>query len=57
MIKVRVQGLPEEVEAWCDELERRGGVLERSDPYPNRGRSKFVRVYLELEYPEIKEGE
>ena len=51
MLKIRMQGLPEEVEefsAMLDEL-RRWEVLEESGDYPNRGSSKLVRRYIEVE--------
>lgn len=51
MIKIRLQGLPEEVAEFADALERTGCVLERSDPYANRGGSRYVRVYIDGEAP------
>lgn len=47
MIKVRVEGLPEEVEAFVAELETYCEVLSKSAPYSNRGQSRYVRVYLD----------
>ena len=49
MVKIRLQGLPEEVAAIADALDRTGCVLERSEPYANRGSSRYVRVYIEAE--------
>ena len=64
MIKIRVQGLPEEVAEFADALEAAGCVLERSEPYANRGGSRYVRVYIDARKPaadggarEIEEGE
>ena len=44
-------------------LEAAGCVLERSEPYVNRGASRYVRVYIDAEKPaadggarEIEEG-
>lgn len=51
MLKLRVQGLPREVDSFASALERSGMVLERSEPYDNRGASRYVRVYLEVEVP------
>ena len=51
MIKIRVQGLPDEVAEFADALEAAGCVLERSEPYANRGASRYVRVYIEAEKP------
>ena len=55
MVKVRLEGLPEEVGQIADAMEAVGCVLERSREYPNRGRSRYVRVYLDCELPEPKE--
>lgn len=49
MVKIRLQGLPDEVAAVADALEATGCVLERSEPYANRGSSRYVRVYIEAE--------
>lgn len=49
MIKIRVQGLPDEVAEFADALEAAGCVLERSEPYANRGGSRYVRVYIDAE--------
>ena len=43
------QGLPEEVAEFADALEETGCVLERSEPYANRGASRYVRVYIDAE--------
>ena len=52
MVKVRLQGLPEEVCRIADAMESTGCVLERSEEYPNRGKSRYVRVYLDCDLPE-----
>ena len=57
MLKVRVQGLPEEVADFADAMERAGVVMERSEPYANRGASRYVRVYLEVALPASGDGE
>ena len=49
MVKIRLQGLPDEVAAVADALEATGCVLERAEPYANRGSSRYVRVYIEAE--------
>lgn len=49
MLKIRIQGLPEEVAEFADSLEAAGCVLERSEPYANRGASRYVRVYIDAE--------
>ena len=45
-VKLRVSGLPEDVEKLCLALRTLMYVLEESDDYPNRGKSQFVRRYL-----------
>ena len=52
MVKVRLQGLPDEVAEIADAMEAVGCVLERSEPYPNRGTSRYVRVYLDCAMPD-----
>lgn len=56
MVKVRLQGLPEKVRRIIDAMESTGCVLERSREYPNRGASRYVRVYLECDLSEEAEG-
>ena len=51
MLRLRVEGEPDEAAALADALERAGIVLERSRPRPNRGSSQLVRVYLKVEAP------
>ena len=45
-VKLRISGLPEDVEKLCLALRTLMNVLEESDDYPNRGNSQFVRRYL-----------
>lgn len=52
MVKVRLQGLSEEVRRIADAMESTGCVLERSPEYQNRGSNRYVRVYLECDLPE-----
>lgn len=49
MIKIRIQGLPDEVAEFADALQATGYIVERSKPYPNRGASQYVRVYIDLD--------
>lgn len=55
MVKVRLQGLPDEVAEIADAMEVVGCVLERSEPYANRSSSRYVRVYLDCAMPEKAE--
>ena len=53
MIKVRLHGTPEEVKSFAEYLESlspRVKVLQRSDSYSDRGKSSYVRVYIDVEY-------
>lgn len=52
MVSVRLEGLPEEVRRIADAMQAAGCVLERSREYPNRGESRYVRVYLDCDLPE-----
>ena len=47
-MKIRLMGLPEEIDAWVEALRGTFDVLEVSSPRPNRGDSRMVRVYVEL---------
>ena len=53
-MKIRITGLPDEVESAVEILAKLAmfQVLEVSDPYPNRGNSRMVRVYIEAQFTE-----
>ena len=48
MIKLRVEGIPEEVDEFVAQIEQSCEVLAKSVPYSNRGASRYVRVYLDV---------
>ena len=48
MIKLRVEGLPAEVEEFIAGIEHGCELLSKSAPYSNRGASRYVRVYLDV---------
>lgn len=49
MVKLRVQGLPEEVEEFVKNFKNNGyRILQQSGEYKNRN-SEYVRVYIETE--------
>ena len=52
-MKIRITGLPDEVHQAVEALTNADGldVIEVSDPYPNRGDSRMVRVYIEAQLP------
>ena len=54
MIKVRLEGEPEEVEEFIKFLATlpRLSMLSESGKYANRGKSKYVRVYLDMKLNE-----
>jgi hypothetical protein len=45
-VKMRLEGLPQDVETIAVLLRETGCVVEESKDYPNRGASKFVRRYI-----------
>jgi hypothetical protein len=45
-VKMRLEGLPKDVETIAKLLRETGCVVEESADYPNRGASKFVRRYV-----------
>ena len=52
MVRVHLEGLPDEVHRIANAMQAAGCVLERSREYPNRGESRYVRAYLECYIPE-----
>lgn len=48
MIKLRVEGIPEEVDEFVATLETSCEVLSKSAPYKNRGESRYIRVYVDV---------
>ena len=52
MIKLRIQGLTDEVEKFSEQLKKDGyHFLMESDDYPNRN-SEYVRRYVEIRLKE-----
>ena len=53
MVKIRIEGLPEEVEKFTELLEKdeKYEVLQKSENYPNRN-SEYVRRYVEIRLKE-----
>lgn len=49
MIKMRLQGTPEDLQATIAMLPQLFRVLEVSQPYPNRGTSAYYRCYADVE--------
>jgi hypothetical protein len=47
-VKIRLEGTPKECEQAAPQLAQVFDVVSVSDPYPNRGRSLLVRVYVEV---------
>ncbi len=47
-MKIRLEGTPTECEQAAPRLAEVFDVVSVSDPYPNRGRSLLVRVYVEV---------
>jgi hypothetical protein len=45
-MRIRLTGLPVECQAVVDVLVATLDVVDVSEPYPNRGRSDLVRVYV-----------
>jgi hypothetical protein len=50
-VKIRLMGLPAEVTSVINVINQADtlDVIEVSDPYPNRGDSRMVRVYIEAQ--------
>jgi hypothetical protein len=52
-MKIRLMGLPAEVSTVLQALTDTGtlDLIEVSGPYPNRGDSRMVRLYVEVQVP------
>ena len=48
MVKIRMEGTPQECQHATPLLAELFEVVSISDPYSNRGRSRLVRVYVEI---------
>ena len=48
MVKIRLEGTPQECQQAAPRLAEVFDVVSVSDPYQNRGRSLLVRVYVEV---------
>lgn len=57
MVRVRLEGLPDEAQRIADAMQAAGCVLERSREYPNHGGNGYVRVYLDCDLPEEVEDD
>ena len=58
MVRVRLEGLPDEVQRIAAALRGVGWVLEVWRAYaPSRGGSGYVRVYLDCDLPEEVEDD
>ena len=55
MIKIRLEGTQEEIEDFMAGFRPQYNVLSESAPYSNRGKSQYVRVYLDVEQYTIEE--
>ncbi|WP_171776455.1 hypothetical protein [Priestia megaterium] len=51
MLKIRLHGTPDEVESYVNKLENDKLVrcLSVSQQYKDRGKSEYVRVYVDIE--------
>lgn len=57
MVRVRLEGMTDEVRRIAAAMQAAGCVLERSREYPNRGESWYVRVYLDCDLTEEVEDD
>jgi hypothetical protein len=48
MVKIRIEGTREECQQATPKLAEVFDVVSISDPYPDRGQSRLVRVYVEI---------
>jgi hypothetical protein len=57
MVKIRIEGTLEECQQATPQLAEVFDVVSVSDPYPNRGRSRLVRVYVEIRLAEQRQAD
>ena len=55
MLKIRLEGTEEEIEEFLAGFRPAYKILSESQPYANRGKSAYVRVYLDVEQYSIAE--
>ena len=55
MLKIRLEGTREEIEEFLSGFRPQYKILNESAPYANRGKSQYVRVYLDVEQYSIVE--
>ncbi|WP_216830745.1 DUF3970 family protein [Alkalihalobacterium elongatum] len=48
MVKIRLEGLPDEVDEMIELLKSNYDVLAVSDEYKNSGNTQYVQVYIEM---------
>ena len=49
MIKIKLEGLPEEIEEAAEKLGNSFKILQQSEPYRNNGKSVYARIYIDAE--------
>lgn len=57
MLKIRLQGTKNDI-TWFKKIMERNSkinIIEFSDMFPNKGRNKYYRVYVEVNKSNIKE--
>jgi hypothetical protein len=57
MVKIRLEGTPQECQQAGPQLAELFEVVSISDPYPNRGRSRLVRIHLEIRLGEQRHAD
>ena len=52
MVKIKIHGSPEEVAKATEKLKEMPGskILSESDNYPDRGKSTYVRRYINVDF-------
>lgn len=55
MIKIRLHGTLNEIKQATDTLDKVFDIQSQSEPYKDRGQSKYYRVYVDCENKEREE--
>jgi hypothetical protein len=56
-VKIRIEGTPKECQQATPQLAELFEVVSISDPYPNRGHSRLVRVYVEVRLADLRQAD
>lgn len=54
MVKIRLEGLLDDIKEATEKLRKVFRILNESAPYANRGKSAYCRTYIDLDFEKIQ---